>query len=86
MYKWVILISILVILFILGSKSTKGEWTVYGSMDCGWTVKQLKHMKDNGVSHTFVDCSNGKCSDVDAFPTLKHSQSGETIVGFNEVR
>ena len=88
MYKWLILIGLLVLLFVLGTPSKKngGEWKVFGSMECGWTRKQLKHLEDNRIAHTFVDCSKGQCPDVDAFPTLKHSQSGETIVGFNEVQ
>ena len=62
-----------------------GMWKVYGSMDCGWTRRQLDHMKAGGINHTFVDCSSEKCPDVDAFPTMIHSQSGETIVGYNEI-
>ena len=62
-----------------------GMWKVYGSMDCGWTRRQLDHMKAGGINHTFVDCSSEKCPDVDAFPTMIHSQSGETIVGYKEI-
>ena len=61
------------------------SWGVYGTMECGWTRKQLDHMKKNGIKHTFVDCSSENCPNVDAFPTLIHSQSGETIVGYNEI-
>lgn len=68
-----------------GPMKKKGDWTVYGTMGCGWTRKQLDHMKKNGVSHTFVDCDKeGACPGMDAFPTMK-SPNGEKIVGFKEV-
>lgn len=69
--------------FPAGPKKGSG-WTVYGTMGCGWTRKQLDHMKSKGISHTFVDCDKGGCDGMEAFPTLK-SPSGETIVGFKEV-
>ncbi len=61
-----------------------GEWTVYGSMGCGWTRKQLDYMKSKDKSFTFVDCDNGECDGVEGFPTMVHS-SGERVVGFKEV-
>lgn len=60
------------------------DWTVYGTMGCGWTRKQLEHMKSKGVSHTFVDCDKGECPGMNAFPTMIH-KSGEKIVGYKEV-
>jgi hypothetical protein len=63
----------------------KGGWTVYGTMGCGWTRKQLDHMKSKGIPHTFVDCDKeGACPGMDAFPTMK-SPKGEKVVGFKEV-
>ena len=33
----------------------KGKtWTVYGSMSCGWTHKQLEWFKKSGKSYKFV--------------------------------
>ena len=61
-----------------------GEWTIYGSMGCGWTRKQLDYMKSKDKSFTFVDCDNGECDGVEGFPTMVHS-SGEMVVGFKEV-
>lgn len=61
-----------------------GDWTVYGTMGCGWTRKQLEHMEKKGISHTFVDCEGGACPGMDAFPTMVH-KNGEKIVGFKEV-
>jgi hypothetical protein len=60
------------------------KWTVFGTMGCGWTRKQLDYMKKNGKPHKFVDCDKGGCDGMDAFPTLK-GPNGEKIVGYNEV-
>jgi hypothetical protein len=76
-------LAIGVALFLL-YKNTSGKWTVYGTMGCGWTRKQLDYMKKTGTPHTFVDCDKGGCGGMGAFPTLK-SPNGKTIVGYNEV-
>ena len=60
------------------------KWTVFGTMGCGWTRKQLDYMKKNGKPHEFVDCDEEGCEDVEAFPTLV-SPDGEKMVGYNEV-
>ncbi len=83
---------LIVIIFALSKvcmkKSPKemggAKYTIYGTMGCGWTRKQLEYMKKNGKSHTFVDCDKGGCDGMDAFPTLKHP-NGEIIVGYNEI-
>jgi hypothetical protein len=59
-------------------------WTVYGTMQCGWTRKQLDYMKSKKIAHTFVDCANGACKGKTAFPTLV-SPEGEELVGYNEI-
>ncbi len=64
--------------------STPGKWTVYGTMGCGWTRKQLYYMKKTGTPHTFIDCDKSGCGGIDAFPTLK-SPNGKIIVGYTEV-
>lgn len=61
-----------------------GEWTVYGSMGCGWTRKQLEYFKGKGKPYTFVDCDSEDCKGIEGFPTMVHS-SGERVVGFKEV-
>lgn len=78
-------LALLVIAVLLRPKQKSNSWKVYGTMECGWTRKQLDHMKKNGITHTFVDCSSDNCPDVDAFPTMIHPQSGETIVGYREI-
>lgn len=64
--------------------SDSGEWTIYGSMGCGWTRKQLDYMKSKDKPFTFVDCDNGECDGIEGFPTMIHT-SGEKVVGFKEV-
>ena len=63
-----------------------GGWTVYGTMGCGWTRKQLDYMKEKNIPHTFVDCDkdDGSCSGMEAFPTLV-DKDGVKTVGYKEV-
>ena len=61
-----------------------GEWTIYGTMGCGWTRKQLDYMKQKNKTFTFVDCDSAECPDAEGFPTMIHS-SGERVVGYKEV-
>jgi hypothetical protein len=59
------------------SDSSSGS-TIYGTMECPYTVKQVEKYPD----YKFVDCSTGKCPDfVSAFPTTKHAD-GKIEVGF----
>ena len=61
------------------------KWTVYGTMSCGWTRKQIDYMKSKNIPHEFIDCSTGKCGEnIEAFPTLV-SPAGEHIVGYKQV-
>ena len=88
MWRFALLIIIaLIILYRTGTgpqTSGEGDWTVYGTMGCGWTRKQLDYMKKNGKSFKFVDCDKEGCSDMSAFPTLVHT-NGEKIIGYSEV-
>lgn len=88
-----ILIALIIInIFILMNldksaavKTTDGKkWTIYGTMGCGWTRKQLEHMKKVGKPYTFVDCDNGGCDGMSAFPTI-HDPDGKETVGFSEI-
>lgn len=77
----------LVFLYLLNFRLTSdsGEhWTVYGSNGCGWTRKQLSHMKKKRISYTFVDCEVEDCGKINSYPTMK-SSSGKVLVGFNKV-
>ena len=86
--QMIIIALVAVALFILfrhgGSASNGKQWTVYGTMGCGWTVKQLDYMKKNGKPHKFVDCDKEGCSGMEAFPTLV-SPEGEKSVGYSEI-
>lgn len=84
MLRYLILLVIVYLIIRPRPTSSGGGWKVYGSMGCGWTKKQLNHLKFKGVSHTFIDCTKQNCNGVDAFPTMIHSQSGEKIVGYSE--
>jgi hypothetical protein len=63
-----------------------GTYTVYGTMGCGWTRKQLDVMKAKGIAHEFVDCSEkGACPEgVKAYPTIKHPD-GKMTTGFSNL-
>ena len=87
----VIVVAIILVAFLLyrTRKATPAvaggkKWTVYGTMGCGWTRKQLEHMKKAGKAHTFVDCDKEGCEGMKAFPTLV-SPEGEKSVGYKEV-
>ena len=94
---WLLALLILIDLLILSqtgkrrldvsvsaSVSNGEQWTIYGTMGCGWTRKQLDYMKKNGKSFKFVDCDKEGCSGMEAFPTLV-SPNGEKIIGYNEI-
>lgn len=84
----------LIILYLLNHVLTKktgasgaaggapGKWTVYGTMGCGWTRKQLELMDGKGVPYTFVDCDSDNCPGVNGFPTLVDPKGNKTT-GFN---
>ena len=84
----IIIALVAIALFILfrqsASASNGKRWTVYGTMGCGWTRKQLDYMKKNGKPHRFVDCDKKGCPGMEAFPTLV-SPNGEKIVGYSEI-
>jgi hypothetical protein len=82
-----IIINIFIFMNLGGSvvKKTDGkEWTIYGTMGCGWTRKQLEHMKKVGKPYTFVDCDKGGCDGMSAFPTIRDPNGKETV-GFSEI-
>tara|TARA_R110001599_G_scaffold109128_1_gene272573 strand:- start:40 stop:315 length:276 start_codon:yes stop_codon:yes gene_type:complete len=90
---WLLALLIIVNLYILtqtGKRpivvtgSTGEEWTIYGTMGCGWTRKQLEYMEKNGKPFKFVDCEKEGCSGMKAFPTILHP-NGEKTVGYSEI-
>jgi hypothetical protein len=84
MIAFIILMIINVFIFTQTGVENGKKWTVFGTMGCGWTRKQLDYMKKNGKSHEFVDCDESGCDGVEAFPTLV-SPDGEKTVGYKEV-
>ena len=88
--RWALIALVVIdawILYSTGKKEgyeEKADWTVYGTMGCGWTRKQLKYMEEKGVSHVFVDCDSGDCAGMNAFPTLV-GPDGKKIIGYKEV-
>ncbi len=85
----VIGIVILLVVFLIYRNRTKAsetgkKWTVYGTMSCGWTRKQLDYMEKNEKPYTFVDCEKDGCDGMNAFPLLKDT-NGKTIVGYTEI-
>ena len=88
---WLLALLILINVYILSQTgkrratvSNGEEWTVYGTMGCGWTRKQLEYMEKNGKPFRFVDCDKEGCSGMEAFPTIVHP-SGEKTVGYSEI-
>jgi hypothetical protein len=81
-------ILIVVALYVLSRVPTRiprgKPWTIYGTMGCGWTRKQLDYMKKAGKPFVFVDCDKNECEGMDAFPTLV-SPKGVRHKGYKEV-
>ena len=36
-------------------------WKVFGSMNCGWTRKQVDELQKKGIPYEFLDCSGDRC-------------------------
>ena len=71
MYLLAILIAVVVIVLVKvcmnkypKKSGSAGKFTVYGTMGCGWTRKQLEYFKQSGKPFTFVDCDKGDCAGV----------------------
>jgi hypothetical protein len=87
----IILVVLAVIYFMRKSKPTTSAYkepaddmTIYGSMTCGWTKKQLKYCDDKGLKYKFVDCDSESCPPtVNGYPTTVYR--GETIEGYKEM-
>jgi hypothetical protein len=81
-------VLIVVAIYVLSRVPTripKGKpWTIYGTMGCGWTRKQLDYMKRTGKPFTFINCDKNGCEGMEAFPTLV-SPEGVRHTGYKEV-
>jgi glutaredoxin len=69
---------------VQSASADEKPWTVYGSKNCGWTNKQLKHLDEKNIPYKFVDCDSEDCGQIAAFPT-NVKPDGSRAVGFIEV-
>lgn len=79
-----IIINIFILMNLGGTDTGDKKWTIYGTMGCGWTRKQLEYMKKVGKPYIFVDCDKKDCGKMSAFPTI-HDPDGKESVGFSEI-
>ena len=87
MIAFVILLIVVIMILMRTERAPPKDgkkWTVYGTMGCGWTRKQLEYMNKKNIHHTFIDCDKESCAGMDAFPTLV-DPNGKQLVGYNEV-
>ena len=87
MIAFVILLIVVIMILMRTERAPPKDgkkWTVYGTMGCGWTRKQLEYMNKKNIPHTFIDCDEESCAGMDAFPTLV-DPNGKQFVGYNEV-
>ena len=51
------------------NNNNSGKWQIYGKKTCGWTKKQMEHIKKNNIDHDYFECPDG-CPDwVRGFPS-----------------
>ena len=51
------------------ANNNSGKWQIYGRKTCGWTKKQMEHIKNNNIDHDYFECPDG-CPDwVKGFPS-----------------
>jgi hypothetical protein len=62
--------------------SSDDLWKVYGSMDCGWTRKQVEELKTKGIPYIFMGCPGNECKNGMPFNVRP---GGTTQVGFTSV-
>ena len=86
-----ILLIVVVMMWALNSVLTTSRpvamsngnvWKVFGSMNCGWTRKQVEELKNNGVPYEFLDCTGDRCKEGMPENILPN---GTRRVGFTKV-
>ena len=85
----VLIILNVYILLEMGKKPTavvtsNEKWVVYGTMDCGWTRKQLEYMRKSRKNFEFIDCTKNDCTGMNGFPTILHPD-GRKTAGYTEI-
>jgi hypothetical protein len=63
--------------------NTIKKWTVYGTMTCEWTRKQLEYLNKTKRHYLFINCNEESCEDIAGFPYMIHP-NGETSIGYTE--
>ena len=59
------------------------KWTVYGTMTCKWTRKQLEYFNNTKRHYVFINCNEESCDNIDGFPYIIHPD-GEISIGYTE--
>ena len=59
------------------------KWTVYGTMTCKWTRKQLEYLNNTKRHYVFINCNEESCDNIDGFPYIIHPD-GEISIGYTE--
>lgn len=80
-----IVAAALIIVILTGAGKKGKSLTVYGSMSCPWTVKQIEYLNHKKIPHVYVDCNKQRCPKfVKGFPTIKTS-GGKIVEGFSQL-
>lgn len=60
-----------------------GKATVYGAEWCGFTTKQKEAFTAKGIDFDYVECGDGQCPGIEAFPVVKdYPNVGDSWTGF----
>jgi len=59
------------------------KWTVYGTMTCKWTRKQLEYLNNTKRHYVFINCNEESCDNITGFPYIIHPD-GEISIGYTE--
>ena len=82
-----IILALINIMILLQTKKTSSGggkgWTVYGTMGCGWTRKQLEYFNNTKRHYVFINCNEESCDNIDGFPYIIHPD-GEISIGYTE--
>ena len=46
------------------------KWTVYGTMTCKWTRKQLEYLNDTKRHYVFINCNEESCDNTVSYTHL----------------
>lgn len=76
----IIVALVILVVFLLLTWPRGDRVKVYGTLDCGWTRKQLNNLQGRAE---FFDCAKNQCPDfVKAYPTCE--KAGKLYEGYQE--